>query len=80
MPLKTDKLSRRIEKLEKRIERLEKCCPATIYDNDELLKQAEKTFKKKDKISAALVQRKFGIGYARAARILNQLKNKGYSE
>lgn len=45
--------------------------------DDELLELAIKTVKEDRRASASLLQRKFSIGYARAARLLDQLEEKG---
>ncbi|MGH2612087.1 MAG: DNA translocase FtsK [Rhabdochlamydiaceae bacterium] len=44
---------------------------------DMLLSQAEEIVKKYDKVSASLLQRKLSIGYSRAARLLDELEEKG---
>jgi len=44
---------------------------------DVLLEEAEKLTKQYDMISASLFQRRLEIGYARAARLLDQLEERG---
>lgn len=41
---------------------------------DELYQKAKKLIKKYDYVSTALLQRRLSIGYARAARLLDQLE------
>lgn len=48
------------------------------YDEDQLFIEAVKIVQQYDRASASLIQRKLGIGYSRAAKILDQLGNKGY--
>lgn len=47
-------------------------------DKDPLFNQALEIIMQHDKASASLLQRKLSIGYARAARILDQLEAEGY--
>lgn len=49
-----------------------------IDDLDELFNQAAKFVMEDGKASASLIQRRLSIGYARAARILDQLEHEGY--
>jgi S-DNA-T family DNA segregation ATPase FtsK/SpoIIIE len=46
-------------------------------DLDELFKEAVETVCQYDRASASLLQRKLSVGYARAARILDQLQSAG---
>ena len=46
-------------------------------EDDELLKQIEEEIVRAKKASASFLQRRFRIGYARAARILDILEEKG---
>lgn len=48
-----------------------------IDTDDQLLPQAITLVKQYEKVSASLLQRKFIVGYARAARLLDQLEKKG---
>lgn len=47
-------------------------------ENDSLFNQALEIIMQQDKASASLLQRRLSIGYARAARILDQLEAAGY--
>lgn len=47
-------------------------------DLDELFNEALKILKGYDFVSASLLQRRLSIGYSRAARLLDQLEEKGY--
>src|SRR3989344_3028426 len=47
-------------------------------DNDPLFNKALELIGQTDKASASLIQRKLSVGYARAARILDQLEAAGY--
>lgn len=46
-------------------------------ENDELFEEAKKVVREYDRASASLIQRRLSIGYARAARILDQLEAAG---
>jgi DNA segregation ATPase FtsK/SpoIIIE, S-DNA-T family len=46
-------------------------------DNDPLFTEAVKLFAQYDKASSSLIQRRLSVGYARAARILDQLHDAG---
>jgi DNA segregation ATPase FtsK/SpoIIIE, S-DNA-T family len=46
-------------------------------DGDPLLRQAVDIVRRSDKASASLLQRRLRIGYARAARILDQMEDRG---
>lgn len=72
-----DELLKKVQELEKRIEALEKSHARTILDDDALFVQAEALVKQHEFASASLLQRRLAIGYARAARILDQLAEKG---
>jgi S-DNA-T family DNA segregation ATPase FtsK/SpoIIIE len=47
-------------------------------DRDPLFGEAIKLFSQTDKASSSLIQRRLAVGYARAARILDQLYEAGY--
>jgi DNA segregation ATPase FtsK/SpoIIIE, S-DNA-T family len=47
-------------------------------DRDELFTEAARLFSKYDKASSSLIQRRLSVGYARAARILDQLYESGF--
>lgn len=70
-------LKTKVEKLEKRIEALEKALTPATIDDDELLLRAEVLVKQHEYASASLLQRRLSIGYARAARLLDQLEKLG---
>jgi DNA segregation ATPase FtsK/SpoIIIE-like protein len=72
----------KIQNLEDRVRRIEEFLGAsrpflTISDSDETLTNAKEIVMKYDKASASLLQRRLGIGYARAARLLDQLEELG---
>lgn len=48
-----------------------------INEDDSLIEEAEKIVRQYDKTSASLLQRRLSIGYARAARLMDQLEAKG---
>lgn len=49
----------------------------SFEDNDELFEEAKKIVQQYDLASASLIQRRLAIGYARAARLLDLLEEKG---
>lgn len=59
------------------IKRRETSLP-TYFDKDERIEEAQKLVMQSNKASASLLQRKMDIGYARAARILDELYEEGY--
>lgn len=65
-----------LNELRKRVEALEGKRPKQIAlsDDDPLLSEAIKLVQQHDKVSASLLQRRLSIGYARAARMLDQLE------
>lgn len=46
--------------------------------DDDLIEEAKKLIVKYDRASASLIQRRLAIGYARAARILDELEKAGF--
>ena len=72
-----ESLKKEIEELKKRVKKLE---PGHTYGSspDVLFENAIELFKDYDEVSASLLQRRLTIGYSRAARILDQLEEKGY--
>jgi len=84
-PTTTEQLETEIVGLKIRITRLEsfiKDMPnpedyiETLTD-DELFEEAKKVVMEYDRASASLIQRRLSVGYARAARIIDQLETKG---
>lgn len=76
------KQEEKIKNLEDRITRIEDFLGAfhpfsRVLDPDEMLENAKKIVMEHDKASASLLQRRLGIGYARAARLLDQLEELG---
>lgn len=47
---------------------------------DPIFEEAVKVIQNHDEASASLLQRRLSIGYSRAARLLDQLEEKGYLE
>ena len=76
----TDELKKKIKELDNRVKALEKAITPSIIDDDALLIQAEVLVKQHEFASASLLQRRLAIGYARAARLLDQLTEKGVIE
>jgi|SRR3990167_4067722 len=75
------KVVKQLEKLEQRVERLEKLIAPPEIDSrgeDELLDEAVKVVREYQRASTSLIQRRLSVGYARAARVLDQLESKGY--
>lgn len=70
-------LKKIVKNLQERVEKLEKIV-FSVYPNDELFEEAIKTIKAYDSVSADLLQRRLRIGYARAARMLDELEQGGY--
>lgn len=48
-----------------------------VWDDDELVEKAIEVIAQTRKASATLLQRKLGVGFARAARIMDQLEERG---
>jgi len=80
-----EELKKEIEVLKIQVKRLEdfiRAIPrAQDYINngyaDELFEEATRLIKLHSQVSASLLQRRLSIGYSRAARILDQLEEKG---
>lgn len=68
-------LQEKVEELENRVKKLESIL--VVPDDDVLLEQAVGILKGYDLASASLLQRRLSIGYARAARLLDILEEKG---
>lgn len=50
----------------------------TVRSDEHYKEKAKDLFKKENKASTSLLQRKLGIGYGRASRIVDQLEAEGY--
>jgi S-DNA-T family DNA segregation ATPase FtsK/SpoIIIE len=73
-------LSELINKLEKRVAQLEKSSKSrrtSGLDRDDLFDEAIKTVSQYDEASASLSQPRLMIGFARSARILDELEEAG---
>lgn len=70
-----DDTQKRIANLEDRVKKLEEAIG--LRDKDVLFEDVAKLVVQYEEISASLLQRRLSIGYARAARLLNQLQEKG---
>lgn len=74
----------KLKSLEQRIEAIEKCCATSKTTDlssagpDPLFSKAVEIISGCDVVSASLLQRRLSIGYARAARLLDQLEEKGF--
>lgn len=75
MPNDSTQLQSRIDELESRVKKLESIL--IVPDDNVLLEQAVGILKGYDMASASLLQRRLRIGYARAARLLDLLEQKG---
>lgn len=76
---------KKLEKIEHRLDRIEEYLSnfqafQSADEPDELYEQAEALVRQYDKASASLLQRRLAIGYARAARLLDQLTQRGVVE
>lgn len=69
-------LEQRLQKLEKTVDKLQSIINSKP-DKDELFNEAIKTVKRYEEVSASLLQRRLKVGYARAARILDELEEIG---
>lgn len=83
----TEKLKEEIKSLKTRLAAIEKLLllqpnPRNyiqpLNDLDMLFDEALGIIKSYDEASASLLQRRLSIGYSRAARLLDQLEEKGY--
>lgn len=72
-----DDLTKRVKSLEDRVKALEDELAKSDLTDDELLGEARKLVSQYDFVSASLLQRRFDIGYCRAARLLDMLENEG---
>lgn len=80
MLTEVDALKKKVVELEKRIQKLEDEANPPVGSpdqDDKLLAEAIALAKPYNMISASLLQRRLSIGYARAARILDQLEKIG---
>lgn len=77
----TNEIIKKLSELEKRLSRIEAFLTGfsayTPSGPDALLPNAESIVKEYDFASASLLQRRLQIGYARAARLLDELEEKG---
>jgi DNA segregation ATPase FtsK/SpoIIIE-like protein len=62
--------------LENKLESWEQLFSSNGNDDDELVQQAIQVITQTRKASATLLQRKLGVGFARAARIMDILEDK----
>ena len=69
-------LKKEIESLKARVKKLEEN-HALENSPDVLFGKAVEIIKKYSEVSASLLQRRLAIGYSRAARLLDQLEEKG---
>lgn len=74
---KINDLERRVKKLESAMKKLAEVKKPKPGEIDELFGEAVKLFETYDKVSSSLLQRRLSIGYARAARIIDQLVEQG---
>ena len=75
---KVKKLEMRLDKMDAYLSDFE---PFDSPDNPDLIySQAEALVRQHERASASLLQRRLSIGYARAARILDQLTERGVLE
>ena len=76
-----EKLKKKIEALEKRVAHLEENGGTIEQEGsaDELvlIPKIYKEIQKYDLIAASLIQRRYSMGYCRAARIIQKMKEKG---
>ncbi len=76
-----NKLTNEVKGLTNKIKELEKRMPPVLKvdtrSNDELYKEVKKEVIKIGKVSTSYIQRKFGLGYARSACLMDMLEEKG---
>lgn len=70
-------LEKRVKKLESALKKLTEVKASKPGSPDELFAEAVELFSTYDKVSSSLLQRRLSIGYARAARIIDQLVEQG---
>lgn len=70
-------LEKRVKKLETALKKLTEVKAPRLGNPDELFNEAVELFSTYDKVSSSLLQRRLSIGYARAARIIDQLVEQG---
>lgn len=75
--IKSGEVSKYDENIIEKIERQSESSQANLDDDDELLPQVVNMVIEQGQASTSLIQRKFKIGYSRAARILDQLESCG---
>jgi S-DNA-T family DNA segregation ATPase FtsK/SpoIIIE len=71
-----DDMNKKFAQLEERMKKLEE--KVFKEDKDVIFEDVVKLIKDYDMVSASLLQRRFSVGYARAARLLDELEDKGY--
>lgn len=76
----TKTIEERLAKLEEKVKKLEERANGYKMSDgiDPLFDQAVSIISQFEKVSASLLQRRLMIGYARAARLLDQLEEQGY--
>ena len=76
-PSETDKQEILMEDIEKEIEKIPETSEFLTLEEDPLYEEAKKVVIEAGKASASLLQRRLKIGYARAARLLDIMEEKG---
>jgi len=82
---KKDTLKDMLEIIDKRLSAIEMMLninysPNYLLDDDKVYKKVLKDIQKQDAVSASYIQRRFSLGYARAARMLDKLGEAGIIE
>lgn len=72
-----DDTQKRIDELEERVKKLEEKINGK---KDILFEDVVRLIVQHNEVSASLLQRRLSVGYARAARLLDQLEDEGYIE